>query len=246
MTDPYEFLRRLFATAAGAADPSISLGRHLPRSTRGRTVIVDAGKAAAAMAHAVEQEWPGEISGAVVTRYGHRAPTKRIEVVEAARAAAEFAERAGVRACILGDAIEDEAREVARVMAPIAKSVATHSAPLSPPCVLLSGGETSVTVCGSGYGGRNVEFLPSLGCELAGHPRIHALACDTDGVDGVDEIAGAILKPDTPVRGASLGLHLRDSLDRNDGHTFFQALGDAVVTGPTLTNVNDFRAILVI
>lgn len=419
MVEPGDFLRQLFAAAVAAADPAVSLARHLPAPPRGRTVVVGAGKAAASMARAVEAAWPGELSGLVVTRYGHGAPTKRIAVVEAAhpvpdtagaaaaqrilnevarltpddlvialisgggsallslpapgltladkqevnrallrsgagidemncvrrhlsaikggrlaaachpakvvtllisdipgddpldiasgptvpdpttgaealailaryrievpssvrahletgaggsvrpgderlgtpnlrmvatplmalKAAAVLATRAGIEPLILGDAITGEAREVGRVMAGIAESVAAHGLPLAPPCVLLSGGETTVTVRGPGRGGRNVEFLLALGAELAGHPRIHALAGDTDGVDGLEEIAGAILTPDTPARAAALGLSLRASLDRNDGHGFFEALGDGVITGPTLTNVNDFRAILIV
>jgi hydroxypyruvate reductase len=111
--------------------------------------------------------------------------------------------------------------------------------------VLLSGGESTVTVAGQGRGGRNVEFLLSLGIALKGHPRVHALAGDTDGVDGLEEIAGALLGPDTLSRAWALGIRPRDRLADNDGHGFFEALGDSVVTGPTLTNVNDFRAIYV-
>ncbi|WP_411901463.1 glycerate kinase type-2 family protein [Methylorubrum thiocyanatum] len=419
MTEPGDFLRRLFAAAVAAADPAVSLARHLPGPPRGRTIVIGAGKAAAAMARAVETAWPGELSGLVVTRYGHATPTSRIEVVEAAhpvpdaageaaarrildlvagltpddlvlclisgggssllslpapgltladkqavnrallksgaaigemncvrrhlsaikggrlaaachpaklvtllisdtpgddpldiasgptiadptscsdalailasrriavppavrehlesgagesvkpgdprlgtpdlrviatplmalQAAAALAQREGVPAYILGDAIEGEAREVGRVMAGIAKSVSAHGLPFAAPCVLLSGGETTVTVRGQGRGGRNVEFLLALGAELAGHPGIHALAGDTDGVDGIEEIAGAVLAPDTPLRAAARGLSFADSLDRNDGHGFFEALGDAVITGPTLTNVNDFRAVLIV
>lgn len=164
----------------------------------------------------------------------------------ALEAAADVARRAGVAPLILSDAIEGEAREVGRVMAGIARSVAAHGLPLAAPCVLLSGGETTVTIRGAGRGGRNVEFLLALGAELAGPPCIHALVGDTDGVDGIDEIAGAILRTDTPTRAATLGLSFRTSLDRNDGHGFFEALGDAIITGPTLTNVNDFRAILIV
>ncbi len=120
-----------------------------------------------------------------------------------------------------------------------------HGQPFTPPCVLLSGGETTVTIRGDGRGGRNVEFLLALGVALDGLPGIHALAGDTDGVDGIEEIAGACLAPDSLARAWALGIHPRTSLDRNDGHGFFQALGDAVVTGPTLTNVNDFRAIVI-
>jgi hydroxypyruvate reductase len=111
--------------------------------------------------------------------------------------------------------------------------------------VLISGGETTVTVRGQGRGGRNVEFLLSLGITLDGLANVHALAGDTDGVDGQEEIAGAVLAPDTLARAWAKGIRPRDSLDNNDGHGFFGALDDAVVTGPTLTNVNDFRAILI-
>jgi hydroxypyruvate reductase len=111
--------------------------------------------------------------------------------------------------------------------------------------VLRSGGETTVTVRGNGRGGRNVEFLLSLGLTLQGHPSIHALAGDTDGVDGLEEIAGAVLGPDTLARAWSQGLRPQDMLANNDGHGFFEALGDSVITGPTLTNVNDFRAIVI-
>ena len=160
-------------------------------------------------------------------------------------AAAAVAQGAGVKAYVLGDAIEGEARDVGKVLAGIALQVAERGQPVKPPCVLLSGGETTVTVTGQGRGGRNVEFLLSLGVALNGHPRIHALAGDTDGVDGQEEIAGALLGPDSLARAWALGIRPRDSLADNDGHGFFEALGDAVVTGPTLTNVNDFRAILV-
>ncbi|MFD6318996.1 glycerate kinase [Methylorubrum populi] len=419
MTEPGDLLRRLFAAAVAAADPAVSLAQHLPSPPPGRTVVVGAGKAAASMARAVEAAWPGELSGLVVTRYGHGAPTARIEVVEAAhpvpdaageaaarrvldlvagltpddlvlclisgggssllslpaegltladkqavnrgllksgasigemncvrrhlsaikggrlaaachparvvtllisdtpgddpldiasgptvadpttgadaltildryrieipdavrahllsgrgesvkpgdprlgtpevrmvatplmalRAAADLARQEGVPALILGDAIEGEAREVGQVMAGIARSVAAHGLPLAKPCLLLSGGETTVTVRGSGRGGRNVEFLLALGIALGGQAGIYAIAGDTDGVDGIEAIAGAVLTPETPARAAAAGLSLTDSLDRNDGHGFFETLGDGVITGPTLTNVNDFRAILII
>ena len=130
-------------------------------------------------------------------------------------------------------------------MAGIALQVAVHGQPFQPPCILLSGGETTVTVRGQGRGGRNVEFLLSLGVALDGHPGIHAVAGDTDGVDGQEEIAGAYLSPDSLARAWTKGIRPKDSLANNDGHGFFEALGDSVVTGPTLTNVNDFRAILV-
>jgi glycerate 2-kinase len=163
----------------------------------------------------------------------------------ALEAAAAVARDAGLRTCILGDAIEGEAREVARTLAGIALQVARHGQPVAAPCVLLSGGETTVTLRGHGRGGRNVEFLLALGIALNGEPGIHALAGDTDGVDGQEEIAGALLAPDTLARARARGLRPRERLDDNDGHGFFEALGDSVVTGPTLTNVNDFRAIVI-
>jgi hydroxypyruvate reductase len=163
----------------------------------------------------------------------------------ALEAAAAVARAAGVTPYILGDSIEGEARDVGIVMAGMARQVAARGQPFAPPCVLLSGGETTVTVRGQGRGGRNVEFLLSLGLALNGHPAIHAIACDTDGVDGQEEIAGALLGPDTLERAWSLNIKPRDALANNDGHGFFQALGDSVICGPTLTNVNDFRAILI-
>ena len=163
----------------------------------------------------------------------------------ALEAAAAVAREAGVTPVILGDAIEGEARDVGKALAGIARHVAQHGQPVAPPCVLLSGGETTVTVRGAGRGGRNVECLLSMALTLRGHPRIHALAGDTDGVDGQEEIAGALIGPDTLARAWAAGLKPAEHLADNDGHGFFEALGDSVVTGPTLTNVNDFRAILV-
>ena len=415
---PHAFLRSLFAAAVAAADPAACLPRHLPSAPKGRTLVIGAGKAAAAMARAVEAHWPGELSGLVVTRYGHGVPCKRIEVIEAAHpvpdaagqiaaarmlavvqeltsddlvlvlvsgggsallalpfdgitlaekqqmnrallksgasisemncvrkhlsaikggrlaaaacparlltlvisdvpgddpavvasgptvadpstcadalailqnyriavpppvedllrsglsetpkpgdvcfahcetrviataqgslaAAAEAARAAGVTPLILGDAIEGEAREVAKVMAGLARSCALHGVPARPPCVLLSGGETTVTVRGQGRGGRNAEFLLALALALDGAPGIHALACDTDGIDGSEDNAGALLSPDTLRRARAAGIDARARLADNDGYGFFSALGDLVVTGPTRTNVNDFRAIWV-
>jgi hydroxypyruvate reductase len=164
----------------------------------------------------------------------------------ALEAAARVAEENGLTTAILGDAIEGEARDVGKVMAGIALHVATHGQPFAPPCVLLSGGETTVTVRGDGRGGRNVEFLLSLALALEGCPGVFALAGDTDGVDGQEEIAGALLAPDSLARAWALGMRPKDRLADNDGHGFFQALGDSLVTGPTLTNVNDFRAILIL
>ena len=164
---------------------------------------------------------------------------------QALQAAAAVAEAAGYRALVLGDAIEGEAREVGTVLAGIARQVLRHGQPVAPPCVLLSGGETTVTVRGAGRGGRNVECLLSLAIGLDGAGRVHALMGDTDGVDGREDIAGALIGPGTLARARAAGLDARAALADNDGHGFFGALGDAVVTGPTLTNVNDFRAVLI-
>ncbi|WP_332673276.1 glycerate kinase type-2 family protein [Aromatoleum sp.] len=416
---PRELLARLFAAAVAAAQPERCLPRHLPPPPKGRTLVIGAGKASAAMARALERHWAGALSGLVVTRYGHAVPCERIEIVEAAhpvpdaageaaarrmlelvqglgeddlviclisgggsallplpaaglalsdkqavnrallqsgatisemncvrrhlsaikggrlaaachparvvnllisdvpgddpaniasgptvgdptrcadaldivrryridlpaaardlletgrgesvepadprlarvattlistpqmalQAAADVAAAAGFTPLVLGDAIEGEAREVGKVIAAIAHQVRRHRQPVAPPCVLLSGGETTVTVRGDGRGGRNVEFLLSLAIALYGEPGIHALAGDTDGVDGQQEIAGAFVAPDTLARAWARQMNPRERLDANDGHGFFEALGDSLVTGPTLTNVNDFRAILVL
>jgi len=414
----WDLLRGMFDAAIASAQPALCVPPHLPTSPRGRLIVVGAGKASAAMARAVEENWSGPLSGLVVTRYGYAVPCERIDIVEAAHpvpdaagmhaaqrmlervealheddlvlclfsgggsallplpapgltldlkqivarallacgatisemncvrrhlsaikggrlaaachparvlallisdvpgdrptdiasgptvadpttcadalailkrygidlpgavrdvlesgrgesvkpgdprlagstvrmiatpqmaleAAARVARAAGVVPYILGDAIEGEARDVGKVFAGMALQVAERNQPVEAPCVLLSGGETTVTVRGSGRGGRNVEYLLSLAIALEGHPRIYALAGYTDGVDGQEEIAGACIGPDSLARAWSQGLRPKDMLANNDGHGFFAALGDSVITGPTLTNVNDFRAILI-
>jgi len=210
---------------------------------------------------------------AIVRRYGIQLPAAVLETLESGRgesvkpedprlagcethfiatpmmaleAAAAVARQAGIPAHILGDAIEGEARDVGKVMAGIARQVVRFQQPFQPPCVLLSGGETTVTVRGKGRGGRNVEYLLSLGVALDGLPGVYAIAGDTDGVDGQEEIAGGYLAPDSLARAWEKGIRPKDALADNDGHGFFGALGDAVVTGPTLTNVNDFRAVLIL
>ena len=428
MTDagtPRALLRQLFEVAIAAADPARCLPPHLPTPAElgtGRLVVVGAGKAAAAMARAVEDHWAGapeQLSGLVVTRYGHGVPCRRIEVVEAAHpvpdaagegaarrildrvrglgpqdvvlalisgggsallaapaegidlagkralthallrsgatigemnclrkhlsaikggrlalaawparvltlaisdvpgddpaviasgptvadpttcgealaiaeryrldlptawrqrladgsletpkpgdprlancefrliasprqmleAAAAAARRAGITPLILGDAIEGEALEVAKVMAAMARSAAAHGNPAPPPCVLLSGGETTVTLGDTrGRGGRNSEFLLALALALAGAPGIHALAADTDGVDGSEDNAGAFVTPDTLARARAKGLNASGMLAAHDAWGFFHGLDDLLLTGPTRTNVNDFRALLV-
>jgi hydroxypyruvate reductase len=209
---------------------------------------------------------------ALVKRYGMNLPASAMDVLNSGRgesvkpgdprllnsethlmttpqmaleAAARVASASGVTPYILSDAIEGEARDVGKVLAGITHQIATRQQPFSTPCVLLSGGETTVTLRGQGRGGRNVEFLLSLGVSLDGLPDVYALAGDTDGVDGIEEIAGAYLTPDTLKRAWEKGIRPKDALANNDGHGFFTALGDSIITGPTLTNVNDFRAILI-
>ena len=165
---------------------------------------------------------------------------------QALEVAAAVAREHGVSPLILSDRIEGEAREVGRRMARLALDGAKRGEPTGPPCLLLSGGETTVTVRGNGRGGRNVEFLLAFGLALGEHANVYALAADTDGVDGTEPVAGAVWRPDTLRRAVDCGLDPRAFLDDNDAHSFFSALGDSVVTGPTRTNVGDFRAILVV
>ena len=416
--DPQALLRELFAAAVDAAHPRQVLADHLPADRTGRAIVIGAGKAAAAMAEAIEAAWEGEISGLVVTRYGHGADCRKIEVVEAAHpvpddagervarrvlemvsnlqesdrvifllsgggssllalpadgisladtqainkallrsgahigemncvrkhlsaikggrlakacwpasvytyaisdvpgdeatviasgppvaapttsaqaleiltrynieiptnvrqwledprsetvkaddpclsrshfqliarpqqsleAAAVKARAAGISPLILGD-LEGEAREVAKVHAGIARQIAMHGQPLPAPCVILSGGETTVTVRGEGRGGRNAEFLLSLPESHKGLTGVYALAGDTDGIDGSEDNAGALMTPDTYARAEALGLRAADELANNNGYGYFQVLDALLMTGPTRTNVNDFRAILVL
>lgn len=165
---------------------------------------------------------------------------------DALEAAAQSARAAGVTPYILSDDLEGEARDVGQVHAAIARQVARRGQPFQKPCVLISGGETTVTVRGKGRGGRNAEFLLSLATALDGCPGVYAIACDTDGIDGSEDNAGAVYGPDSITRAAALGLRSRAMLDNNDGYGFFGALGDLVVTGPSRTNVNDFRAVLIL
>jgi glycerate 2-kinase len=160
---------------------------------------------------------------------------------------AETARGLGLEPLILGDALEGEAREMGVVLAGVARSIRAHGRPLAPPAVLLSGGETTVTLGreSAGHGGRNTEFLLSLAVALGGAAGIWAIAGDTDGLDGMDDIAGAIATPDTLARARAKGFDPRAMLAGHDGHTLFDAIGDAIRTGPTLTNVNDVRAILI-
>jgi hydroxypyruvate reductase len=408
--EPHALLRQLFDAAVASALPERSIQRFLPEPPKGRTIVIGCGKAAAAMARAVETHWHERLNGLVVTRYGHRVPTQRIEVIEAAHpvpdaagldaarrmlemvqglsaddmvlflvsgggsalmtlpapgitledkqrintqlltsganisemncvrkhisaikggrlaaaaaparvvtlaisdipgddpaviasgptvadpttlaeavailekygiseptsvidhlraareetpkpgdkrlegnelhmiatpqmsleAAAAIAHGFGIAPVILGDAIEGEAREVALVHAGIARQVLRHGQPMPAPCVLLSGGETTVTVRGNGRGGRNAEFLLALAVAVDGADRVWAFAGDTDGIDGTENNAGAIITPDTLARASAMGMDAKSMLADNDGYSFFRSLGDLVITGPTMTNV---------
>lgn len=159
--------------------------------------------------------------------------------------AAEMARSAGVDVRILGDALEGEAKDLARDQAELALSIKRGLKPGDAPVLLLSGGECTVTRRGDGSGGPNAEFMLSAAISLAGTPNIHAIACDTDGVDGAAEVAGAYIDHTTLLTASNLGLDANEFLHRNDSHSFFAAIGSQVITGPTLTNVNDFRAFLI-
>lgn len=161
-------------------------------------------------------------------------------------AAAAFFEAQGIPAAILGDSVTGEAREVAKVYAALTREIQQHGMPWRAPVALISGGECTVTVKGDGRGGRCTEFLLSLTSDLGDAGNVYALACDTDGIDGSENNAGALLMPDTHKRAVALKLDVQSRLDHNDGYGFFQPLDDLVVTGPTRTNVNDFRVILIV
>jgi hydroxypyruvate reductase len=164
---------------------------------------------------------------------------------QALRAAQDFFHEHQVSTMILGDSVTGEAAEVAKAHGALARQIARHAEPAKLPVALISGGECTVTVRGSGRGGRCTEFLLSLALDLAGLPKTHAIACDTDGIDGSEDNAGAVLSPDTLTRSARLGLDATRLLANNDSYGFFSKLDQLVVTGPTRTNVNDYRAILV-
>jgi hydroxypyruvate reductase len=207
-----------------------------------------------------------DIALAILRRYGIDVPSHVVQVIRASAvtdpvaggavhmlatpkmaldAAAAKAREIGLNALVLGDALEGEAREVGRVMAGIAHSALMHGEPARAPCVLLSGGETTVTVRGQGRGGRNAEFLLSLALALKGEGRISAIACDTDGIDGSEDNAGAWCDGSLLESARAKGINLAAHLATNDAYTAFTQLDRLVVTGPTLTNVNDFRCILI-
>ncbi len=202
---------------------------------------IDSPEAVIAHLRAAKDETPKPGDPRLNNAETHLIATPQISLEAAAAVALDH----GFRPMILGNAIEGEAREVAKVMAGIARQVRQHTQPAIPPCVLLSGGETTVTMQGKGRGGRNCEFLLALAVHLHSIDDVYALAADTDGIDGSEENAGAILTPDTMMRAKHEGMDIQSFLANNDSYGFFERLGDLVTTGPTLTNVNDFRAILI-
>jgi hydroxypyruvate reductase len=221
--DPSTFQDALDIIARHGIAAPISIARHLQRGASGE---ID------------ETPKPGDA-------LFKRVQNKVIATAHASlQAAADFLRGQGVTPVILGDSVTGEAREVAKVYGALAREIRDHAQPWKPPVALISGGECTVTVRGNGRGGRCTEFLLSLAVDLNGARDIHALACDTDGIDGSEDNAGAVLAPDALARGLRLGVNAGKLLDNNDGYSFFNAIGDLVVTGPTRTNVNDFRVIL--
>ena len=223
--DPTTFGDALEILARYAVEPPVSVRRHLERGMAGGIA---------------ETPKPGD---PVFGRTENRVIATGHHSLEAA---GEVFRAAGITPVILGDSITGEASEVGKVMAALAREVRTYGAPFKPPVALISGGECTVTVRENGRGGRCTEFLLSVGVELAGMHAVHGIAADTDGIDGSEDNAGAVLAPDSLARAASLGLGAKQLLARNDAWQFFSGIGDLVMTGPTLTNVNDYRAILIL
>ncbi|HET9978538.1 MAG TPA: glycerate kinase [Burkholderiaceae bacterium] len=240
----------LISDVPGDAPAVIASGPTLPDATtcadalaicRRYAIALPAAALAGLQSGAFETPKPGD------ARFANHAVRMLATPQMSLQAAADAARAAGVQAHVLSDEIEGESRVVGQVHAALARAVARRGEPFAKPCVILSGGETTVTVkAKGGRGGRATEFL--LGCAIAlqGEPGVHVLAADTDGIDGIEDNAGAIVTPDTLARGAALGLKAAEFLDRNDAYNFFDPLGDLVVTGPTFTNVNDFRALSIV
>ena len=178
--------------------------------------------------------------------FDHATTTVIASARQSLQAAARFFQGHGIATVMLGDSVTGEASEVAKVYAALVREIGVHDQPFQAPVALISGGECTVTVRGSGRGGRCAEFLLSLAIELDGMPGVYALAGDTDGIDGTEDNAGAVLGPDSKARAEQLGLSARQRLVNNDGYSYFEALGDLLVTGPTRTNVNDYRVILIV
>jgi hydroxypyruvate reductase len=222
--DPSTFAQAVEILARFRVEPPASVRRHLAQGAAGAIG---------------ETPKPGD--GAFA-----RVENRVIATAQASlMAAAAHFQAHGIAPMVLGDSITGESREVAKVFAAIARQVRAHAHPVAPPVAIISGGETTVTLRGKGRGGRSSEFLLSLAVELEQQRDTWAIAADTDGIDGSEDNAGALLAPDSIARALALGLRPRAMLDANDGYGFFSALGDLVVTGPTRTNVNDYRAILV-
>jgi hydroxypyruvate reductase len=225
--------------ASGPTAPDLSTREDAAAVLAKYGIEIPATVAARLNDEASETPKPGDPCFANVTNRLVATPQKSLE------AAARVARDAGLPSIILGNAIEGEARDVGIVHAGIARQCGDWGQPLEIPCVLFSGGETTVTVRGNGRGGRNAEFLLSLGIASDGRNGIWALAADTDGIDGSENNAGAILTPDMLYKAKCAGIDVKARLVDNDAYSVFAALNDLVMTGPTLTNVNDFRAVLV-
>ena len=221
--DPTTYRQAIEVMARWRVVPPASISGHLERGARGE---VD------------ETPKPGD---PLFARVDNRLIATAHRSLEAG---AQVFEQAGIRAVILGDTVTGEAREVAQVMAALVREIRGHGQPFAPPVALLSGGECTVTLRGKGRGGRCAEFLLALLAQLGDDHRVHAIAADTDGIDGVESNAGALIMPDSLARARALGLDANHHLDDNDAWGFFSALGDLVSTGPTRTNVNDYRAIV--
>ncbi|HAT30433.1 MAG TPA: glycerate kinase [Janthinobacterium sp.] len=246
---PARVLTLLISDVPGDDAGTIASGPTLPDDTTCAQALAILKKYAIAVPANVEEHLRSDF-GATPTADDPRFAGHEHHIIaiaqDALEAAAAAARAAGVPAHILSDGIEGEARDVAIVHAALARQIHGRGQPFTRPCVLLSGGETTVTVRGKGRGGRNAEFLLSLAVTLDGQPDIYALACDTDGIDGSEDNAGALYGPDTARRAAERHLNPKLMLEDNDGYGFFLALDDLIVSGPSRTNVNDFRAILIL
>lgn len=239
---PAQIVTYLISDVPGDDPSSIGSGPTIPERIDPQTALSILRKYSIDVpAHVVKAIEANAVNDAGACGTVHMLATPKMALDAAAAKAREF----GLTPLILGDAIEGEAREAGRVMAGIARSAMLHGEPVKAPCVLLSGGETTVTVRGSGRGGRNVEFLLALALELRDETKISAIACDTDGIDGSEDNAGAWFDPAMFDSARAKGIDLDAHLANNDGYSAFAALDRLVVTGPTLTNVNDFRCILI-
>ena len=245
---PARLVNLLVSDVAGDDPSAIASGPGIPDPTtlaEARQVVEKYGLRASDAVHGHLSDEANETPKPGASCFARSSTVVLASAQDFLESAARFFEAEGVPAVILSASVEGESADVALVHAAIARQVAAHGQPAPPPCVLLSGGETTVTQRGSGRGGPSSEFLLALAVALGGEVEYAALACDTDGVDGGSGVAGAIARSDTLERARAQGLEASRMLRANDSQSFFEALGDAVVTGPTFTNVNDFRAIMV-